>query len=159
MMTDYNDVYKIFKQLKDCRCSISFVNALKPDKKRKYSFFISEVLYKQSLKDLISHISRKIDPEGGKRPIADISKNMKHLYEIVEKEENKEANKPKDYVEYGEDGKSLNVTIKLTPTQALDRYFAEPHRLYIAKDECYDLATDSYHEYTEKELDDKFPNF
>ena len=146
MKKDYRKVYDIVENLKDCRCTIKFLNSSEPQKPRSYTFFISEVMYRQSLKELIRHISRRID-DSGQRPKAVQSINQQHLLTIIKAEELKQAEGVKEYVEYDRDGKSLDITIYLAPGKLLD-YFFTFHKIYIPKDECYDDSTDTYLDFT-----------
>jgi hypothetical protein len=68
------------------------------------------VLYRQSLKDLIRNISKKIDTIDGNRIIAEVPNDIAHLYKIVE-EESKGSEGVKDFVEYGRDGVSKNTIV------------------------------------------------
>jgi hypothetical protein len=103
-------------------------------------------MYRQSLKELIRHISRRID-DSGQRPKAVQSINQQHLLTIIKAEELKQAEGVKEYVEYDRDGKSLNITIYLAPGKFLDHFFTF-HKIYIPKDECYDDSTDTYLDFT-----------
>ena len=46
----------------------------------------------------------------------------------------------------------------MTSIEANDKYFTH-YKLYVAKDDCYDATTDTFIQFTEKEFEDKFPNF
>ena len=108
---EFPDVYKIVKQLKDCRCTILFKD--KPDGQTiKYSFFVSETLYKHSLKELIKNVSKKIKIQDGNKLIEE-KPDLNYIYEIIDADNQSFLEKTKEFIFYGKDGKFKPEEIKV----------------------------------------------